>query len=363
MSTRYDERDTMFSRARLQPGTKRYREYYARHPHVQAGDDALRGMDITKSLRVDAAFKARFFPLREHRHALVKALHDTVDQTPPATDRVAVPGTFASNIKAIVKHYGAGDVGIVKLMPKHYYSHHGGVSEARGLDNYGEPILPRYQTAIVYAVPMNRAYVNRAPGFEAMLETDNAYDKVAFTGSRLALYLKALGYHTVFQSELYYETPLVPLAYDGGLGEIGMANHLVHPRFGNAIRLGAVLTTLQIDADKPIDFGLKAFCKRCALCLMNCPSQAIKPSERIREGRTFYRFDDQRCFQLWKNTGTDCSTCLSSCPFTQGIDAITIEAMQHDPAIIDDVIQAHLDAHSRRPYQKHPLEIVKKEDA
>ncbi len=361
MRTRYDERNTMFSRARLKQGTKRYREFYAKHPHLRQGDDAARGMDITANLRASDTFKARFFPMREHNHAMIKALYKMVDDTPIATKRVSVPRSFSRNIKALAKHYGAGDVGIVRLKAEHFYTHHGGVNDTLGLDNYGKPITPRYATAIVYAMPMDRDYLNRAPSFEAMLETDNAYVKIAQTGSRIALYLKALGYRATFQSELYYETPLVPLAYDAGLGEIGMTNHLIHPRFGNAMRLGAVLTTLEIDADQPIDFGLQAFCRRCALCVMNCPSHSIKPHERLRNGRVFYRFDDQGCFKLWKNTGTDCSTCISSCPFTQGIDEADIARMKEDPTHIDTVLDRHLKKHTRRPYRKTKLDIVKED--
>jgi epoxyqueuosine reductase QueG len=211
-------------------------------------------------------------------------------------------------------------------------------------------------------IPMNLDYINRAPFFEELLETENVYLNIAETGSKLALYLKGIGYDAMFQSEAYYLTPLVPLAYDAGLGEIGMGNHIVTPEFGDRVRLGAVLTILPLKTDEPIDFGLEQFCKRCALCLMNCPSHSITPHPRNVNNRQFYKFNDQTCFNLWKNTGTDCGTCIQSCPFTQGIDANTIAKMKDNPDLIDEVIATHLKKHGRRRMTKEDLDIVRLEE-
>ena len=361
MKTWYDERNTLFSRVKLEKDSKAYKAFYEKHPEYQRIDDEIRGSQFRDNLRKSDVFKSLFFPLTTSNTALLKSLHELVFNT-ERSKRVETPKNFHQNIKAITKHYGASDVGIVKLNDRHFYTHSGGLSESIGIKNYGEKIRPNYTHAIVYLIPMDLAYINRAPHFEELLETENAYLKVGFIGSRLALYLKSLGYDTTFQSEAYYLTPLVPLAYDGGLGEIGMTNHIVHPTYGDRIRLGAVLTTLELKEDEPIDFGLDAFCKRCALCLMNCPSKSITAKQRIVNGRTFYKFDDQTCFKLWKNTGTDCGTCIQSCPFTQGIDKQTIQMMQNDPSTIDEVIQKHLEIHGRRKYTKCELELVRLEE-
>ena len=39
---RFDERNTMFSRAELQPDSKRYRDYYASHPQHKTTDERFR---------------------------------------------------------------------------------------------------------------------------------------------------------------------------------------------------------------------------------------------------------------------------------------------------------------------------------
>ncbi|TVP95444.1 MAG: hypothetical protein EA374_03945 [Acholeplasmatales bacterium] len=357
---RYDARHLIFSRLALQKGTEAYESYYREYPKHQAEDDALRPLDFRQALRVDKAFKARFFPLTRQNHVLLQALHDSLRQQPLGT-QVDVPEGFEKNLKAIAKHYGACDAGIVSLKEDHYYTHPEAMNTL--LEKDGEPfVYKKRPTALVYAVEMDRTFINRAPHFEELLETENAYLKMAFIGARLALYLKQLGYDTVFQSEAYYETPLVPLAYDAGLGEIGMSNHLIHPRYGDRIRLGAVLTDLRLPADAPIDFGLEDFCKRCALCLMNCPSKSIKHQPRDVLGRRFYKFDDLTCYTMWTRCGTDCGTCIQSCPFTQGIPYETLAWMKNHPSRIDTVIENHLAQHGRRAYQKSPLDIILKEE-
>lgn len=358
MKVVYDERNIIFSRLRLKKGTAPYQAYYDNHQAIKELDDALRDKKLKEKLRVSDAFKSRFFPLSNANHTIIKSFYDTLENT-PTKNRVDCGENFHENIKAITKHYGACDVGVVALNDAHYYSHHGGVSEVLGLDNYGDPVKKSYTHAIVYAIEMDKDYIDRAPFFEEMLETENAYLKIAITGFRLALYLKQLGYKSIFQSEPYYLTPIVPLAYDAGLGEIGMTNHIIHKTYGNRIRLGAVLTTLPLKSDKPIDFGLDAFCKRCALCVMTCPSKSIYPSKRIRNNRPFYKFDDTSCYKLWTNSGTDCGVCIKVCPFSKGISPDILDEIKNDPVKIDAFLKDYLTKHPTNDGVKSVLPIVK----
>lgn len=362
MKKNYDERDTMFSRARLEKGTKRYNAFYSEHPEYKKGDDEIRGMDFENSLRKDDTFKKTYFPLHSNNFEYMRHMYEFMESVEKPTEKIKVHEAFNENIKAITKRFGAKEVGIVKLNKSHYYDVHGGVSEPLG-DLYGKEVDKHYTHAIVFFKSMALDAINRSPHFEELFETQNIYLDIAYIGSRLAAYTKALGYDATFASEIFSPAPLVPLAYDGGLGEIGMTNHIVNQTYGDRIRLGAVFTTLPLKADEPVDFGLEAFCKRCSLCLMNCPNQSIKPHQRNVNGRLFYKFDDQSCFKLWKNMGTDCGVCIQSCPYTQGIDLKTQSWMKNDPEKIDAYIKDYLkDKKGRRVSIKTPLDIVKGED-
>ncbi|WP_168169701.1 4Fe-4S dicluster domain-containing protein [Candidatus Izimaplasma bacterium ZiA1] len=357
---KYDERNTLFSRVSLIEGTKEYNEYYKNLEDQKELDDPLRNLPFRDKLKKDQDYKNMFYPLIESNKYLIKDLYNRVQKT-EIKPKVKLPQNFTNNIKEITKYFGATNVGITKLTDNSYYEIAGGLTGALGFNNYNEKIKNKYSTAIVYTIKMDKEMINRAPFFEELLATENAYYKVANTGSRLALYLKNIGYDAFSNNSEYYLAPLVPLAYDAGLGEIGMCNHLVTVDNGNNVRLGAVFTNLELEADHPIDFGLNAFCKRCSLCMMNCPSKAITHKERIVNGRRFFKFTDTKCFKMWTSSGTDCGICIESCPFTQGVSIEDVKKMKDDQDVMDDILAKHIIKNGRRKFTKGDLPIVRRD--
>lgn len=358
---KYDERNTIFSRVSLEKGSKEYKEYYNKNKETKVEDDFVRGIKFRHVLRKNEEFKKRFFPLITNNKLYIKSLFNLANDF-EIKELVKVPMNFSSNIKEITKYYGATDVGITKLDEYSFYSHSGGLSEELDLKNYNQEIKSKFSTAIVFTVKMDLEMMNRAPNFEELLATEQAYYKIAEIGSRLAIYLKSLGYDAFVNNSEYYLSPLVPLALDAGLGEIGMCNHIVTMEHGDNVRLGAVFTNLIVNTDKPLDFGLIEFCKKCALCLMNCPSKSITHKPRMVNGRQFYKFDDNSCYNLWTKTGTDCGVCIQSCPFTQGLDLEKVKKMKEFPELMDELMKDHLEKIGRRKYAKKDLPIVDMSD-
>ncbi len=347
MKRRHDERDLIFSRVRLEKGTKAYEDYYREKPHLREGDDAVRGKTLRPRSKKDSAVLRRLLALLERKSNTLASLYDHLEATPLGPTRR--PFESLVEPKTSMRRAGAVALGYVELNETHYYSHHGGLSTALGLENRGQPVSLPYTYAIAFLVRIDRDGLNCSPRLEGMLATEEAYLTIASIGAAMAIEFKKRGYESVFASEAYYPGPLVPLGMDAGLGEIGMANHLVHPVYGNAVRIGAVYTTYPLKPDTPRLFSLAAFCKRCALCLMNCPSKSIKPHPRIVNGRTHYKMDDQTCHAMWFRSGTDCAVCLKSCPFSQGVDEADIEKMQKDPELIDAIVEKHIKKHGRQP--------------
>lgn len=358
---KYDERETLFSRASLKKGSKEYLDFYAKHPDIKDVDDKIRDISFRKQLRKSDNFKELFLPLIANNKLFIKSLHKLVDNI-QTKEQVKIDKSFSKNIKEITKYYGATDTGIAKLDELSYYSHSGGLSDAIDIDSYNKLIVPTYKTAIVFTIKMDKEMINRAPSFEELMATEEAYLKVAQVGARLTTYLKSLGYDALFNSSERYLAPLVPLAYDAGLGEIGMSNHLITMEYGDNMRLGAVFTNLELDYDSPVDFGLTEFCKHCALCLINCPSNSITHLTRMVNGRQFYKFDENSCFDLWTKAGTDCGVCIQSCPLSQGVDLDKLKRMKDNPALMDEIIKEHLKKYGRRNYTKEDLDIVKIKD-
>lgn len=359
---KYDERNTLFSRVGLKKGTKEYKEYYKRNPETKRADDKVRNVSFRDRIRKSQQFKDLFLPITANNKLLISSVFNTAKKFKVNKIRQDIPKGFTKNIKEITKHYGATDVGVAKLTDSNYYSHFGGVSEHVGIHNYGEKVIPKYKTAIVFSMEMDLNHINRAPHYEELMTTENEYLKLAFTGARLEMYLKSLGYRAQSMNGEYYEVPLVPIAHDAGLGQIGMCNHIVTKKYGDRIRLGAVLTTMELEYDSPIDFGLREFCKKCALCLMNCPSKSITHKTREVDGRIFYKFDDVSCFEQWTKMGTDCGTCIQACPFSQGVDLDKVEKMKEHPELMDEIMEEHFEKHGRRVYIKDDLPIVSLKD-
>jgi len=354
---KYDERDTIFSRLSLVEGTTEYEDFYMENPKLKESDDQLRGLKFRHSLKKDKNFKNLFFPLIENNKLLMKSLYESVKNFKKG-EMQDIPPRFTNNIKEITKYYGATDVGIVKLDEFSFYSHSGGLSNYLGIQDYSKTIKPSYKSAIVFTIKMDKNMINRAPHFEELLATEEAYMKVAQTGARLSLYLKSLGYDAFYNHSEYYLAPLVPLAYEAGLGQIGMSNHLITLKYGDNVRLGAVFTNLDLENDSPIDFGLIEFCNKCALCLMNCPSNAITHKPRIVNNRRFYKFNDNHCFDMWTKSGTDCGICIQSCPFTQGVDMNKAKKMKDNPKLMDEIMAEHFQKYDRRKYNQEELDIV-----
>lgn len=69
-------------------------------------------------------------------------------------------------------------------------------------------------------------------------------------------------------------------AYLAGLGEIGYSKVFLTPQFGPRVRIGVILTEMELEPD-PIYDGPK-LCNRCMACVRECPTHAIHPQKRVK---------------------------------------------------------------------------------
>lgn len=69
-------------------------------------------------------------------------------------------------------------------------------------------------------------------------------------------------------------------AYLAGLGEIGYSKMFLTPEFGPRLRIGVVLTELELEPD-PIYNGPK-LCNKCMACVRECPGNAISAEKTVK---------------------------------------------------------------------------------
>jgi ferredoxin len=327
---RVDERDTIFSRARLKLGSALHQTYYARRPEHREADDR------TRRLRPLASPGGqRFRPLDA---ALIQACFEASDLLAQAVDRdpgaqgaeglgpgpdssegwprlepSADPETLAASLKAAARFLGAADAGIAPLEPGFVYSHRG-----RPLERHGEPIELRHRSAVVLVFPMREPWVGTSPELPATAETARVYQQAAAACFALARTLQRLGVGARAHVDSNYLVMCPPIAVQAGLGELGRNGLLVHRGLGPGVRLGVVTTDAELHADHPECHGVGDFCRVCARCAERCPAGAIPQGDPVRvRGADKWPLATERCYHYWRSQGSDCGVCVRSCPFAK----------------------------------------------
>lgn len=308
---RIDERDIMFARARLAPGSVAYEAYYAQHPDKQAGDDRTRALPGLLSPDSQEAHPPVFAASRA-TFDWIESLHAGVDGPVAPEILYQEPAPATAYVKGLARYWGARTVGVAKLQPYHIYSHVG-----RGAGEYGTPIHLTHPFAVAFTVEMEHAMVRTAPAAPTLLESGRKYAEAAMVAILLAKTIRAMGYPARAHVDGNYRVigPLV--AWDAGLGEFGRMGLLITPELGPRVRLGVVTTNLPLvpDGRRP-DPSVLDFCAVCLKCAENCPVRAIPFDARQEIGGALrWQIDQEICYRYWCVTGTDCALCVAVCPY------------------------------------------------
>ena len=218
------------------------------------------------------------------------------------------PHKMSAYIKQAAKLCGASVTGICKLN-RHWV--------------YAEAKIPKgMKSAIVMAIEMDADGIAASPAVPAATATGIGYSKMAFILACMGEFIRNLGYEA---TQCGNDTALsIPLSIDAGLGELGRNGLLITPQYGPRVRLCKIFTNLPLKPDKPIQFGVKEFCKKCKLCARHCKADAIsmddEPSFQVacrsnNLGAKKWHVNAELCYQFWCENGTDCSTCIKVCPY------------------------------------------------
>ncbi len=211
-------------------------------------------------------------------------------------------------MKRAARLFGASRTGICKLKKDWLYA---------------DAEIPKgIQNSIVMAIEMDIDGIATSPAVPASAATGAGYSRMAFTLACLAEFIRNLGYRAI---QCGNDTALsIPLAVDAGLGEVGRNGLLITPEFGPRVRLCKILTDMPLAPDMPIEFGVEAFCTKCKLCARKCEANAISMddspsftpvSNSNSPGVRKWYVNPESCYQFWCENGTDCSTCISVCPY------------------------------------------------
>lgn len=331
---RFDMRDTPTARFMLEPGTPQYEDYYSRHPEKKEWDDKNRQLvadarkhgkkenPINQQLR-PAVYWARNI-LGEPSIVKAGTLANVEGDSQAAAisggrvDRVEIdPVAMTKKLKAFGEYLGAGKIRIGKLKQEWVYTHK---AEQAGPGAYGKPVKLDYENIITVAYPHRNNIKMLKDGIKTAnnIESGWTYARLGLVCVTLAHFIQSLGWRARAlppcpEGEMVMA---VPNAVDAGIGEQGRTCHCVTKEFGNAIRLGEIVTDMPLVIDKPVDFGLQDFCEKCHICADYCPSGMIRHEKReVVRGVRRWVVDGNKCRRYRASIGHNCSICLVVCPW------------------------------------------------
>jgi ferredoxin len=243
--------------------------------------------------------------------------------------RFRSPELAAELIKKVAHLYGATLVAIARFNPDYVYTKirglgkpsmggpmPGGPPPMGGVDEVPE----HWQYVIVLGIPHEWDQLVSNPQYG---DSVDAYTRLRLAGTRLADFIKRLGYPARWHCPPgSYDLVMPPYAVEAGLGQFGRMGTVISPETGGNTRLAGVTTNLEMTVDKPIDFGVHDFCKDCKICAELCPSGALsfadQPTQVIR-GIEHWHVNTSKCFQYWLQTlgPIGCRLCIASCPYSR----------------------------------------------
>jgi epoxyqueuosine reductase len=98
------------------------------------------------------------------------------------------------------------------------------------------------------------------------------------------------------------------IGHHAGLGYIGHNSLLCNPYYGNLIKLGALLTDIELEADKILEGDMD--CENCNLCVESCPVSAIEDGHvSQKKCRPYSETNNKRGVEIYS-----CHTCRQICP-------------------------------------------------
>ncbi len=217
----------------------------------------------------------------------------------------------AANVKAAAYFLGCDAVGVSRCPDWSWYSH----------DAAGDPIDPPHDNAISIIIDQGFETMEGASGDDwiSVAQSMRAYLRFSLLGGIIARQIRRLGYkakaHTVLDGDVL-QPPLLLLS---GLGEVSRIGEVIlNPFLGPRLKSGVVTTDMPLVHDKPIDFGLQAFCESCNKCARECPSGAITAGPKLMfNGYEIWKSDSQKCatYRITTEGGAMCGRCMKTCPW------------------------------------------------
>ncbi|MCK5037007.1 MAG: hypothetical protein KAS73_14020, partial [Candidatus Sabulitectum sp.] len=211
---RYDERDTSFSRNRLEPDSENYINYYSRNPEKEQNDSRTRALPGLLS-RGSKYFHTYNSSAADASFFLLGHLRNSVDGKVSEGSGLEDTKEIAEYLKSLMKLYGASCYAVTALEADSFYTHSGRTG------NYGTEITRRHRYAIVLGSEMRSRLTATAPFSSEVVETGSRYVDCAVLAVQAASFIRNLGYSARAHIDGNYHLIPPMVADDAGMGGFG----------------------------------------------------------------------------------------------------------------------------------------------
>lgn len=177
-------------------------------------------------------------------------------------------------LKKVILNLGADDVGFVEI-------------DRPEIADQKEDILavfPRAKSLISFVCKLNRESIRTPARSISNIEFHQTGEQVNEVGRKLVRFLESRGIGAInpamgfpMEMDRFPEKIWVvshkPVAQAAGLGVMGIHRNIIHPKFGNFVLLGTIVTDAEISRyGTTLDYNP---CLECKLCVAACPVGAI----------------------------------------------------------------------------------------
>lgn len=347
-----DERDTMFSRMSLFPGSRNYVDYYSRNPGKKDTDDHLRSLPRLGA-NESPTFDHMGSPVTDSLFRFLSDLRPLAEGCPSSSIHESDPARLTRWAKGLALYLGADDAGAAAMKPEFWYTHRG-----RQEDTYGEPVEGDHPFAISIISAMDPGMIHKGPLAPEMTESARGYLKSGVAAIALAYAIREMGYRARAHTDGNCLAVASWVAVEAGLGVFGRSGLLIHRRFGPCARISVVTTDMPVipNHSDPVAEAVRSFCEICGRCADLCPGRAIPSGAVPFRVQNPWLLNPEKCYETWHRMGTDCGVCISACPFTGGMDWDELEKAHGCREELEAILQRHGGKNCPRPFDFLPPE-------
>ncbi|MCY3801905.1 MAG: hypothetical protein OXG46_10030 [Chloroflexi bacterium] len=180
----------------------------------------------------------------------------------------------------------------------------------------------KFPHAICLAMEQDYDQTQSIPSLEAEHAHFDTYEFESKRGDRLADLIREMGYHAQIHSPRDPISVMIPMFVAAGLGQLGANGQLLSPHFGSRARLMMITTDAPVTYDKPVDYGIHAFCQKCLICVERCPARALVREKVWWRGAEKNKVIYERCRPVMA-IYDGCGICMKVCPIQKfGMPAV-----------------------------------------